>query len=266
MATGYVIDFSDRTMAQFFEEELDVDIDADVYRDEGDSKAKRLRCFLRKVDNLTAAKTLRALLNYRDISGFKGGGDQTNGLILTLIGRLEGRQSDQPSQPITPVRDRARLGELRDDLLAVWKKQPQERGVAFERFLKRAFDYYGLRARDGFRIRGEQIDGSFDLDGATYLLEAKWEANKTPAADLHTFEGKLSQKASWARGLFVSYVGFTDVGLHAFGRGKRTVCMSGQDFDEMFERIIPLDEIIRRKVRRAAETGDVLVPVRDMFP
>jgi hypothetical protein len=45
MGGGYVLNFSDRTFAQFFAEELNIDIDALVYARNGGSKAKRLRCF-----------------------------------------------------------------------------------------------------------------------------------------------------------------------------------------------------------------------------
>ena len=118
---------------------------------------------------------------------------------------------------------------------------------------------------DHFRLRGEQIDGSFQLDHSTYLLEAKWEASPIGAEQLHTFEGKIGQKAAWARGLFVSYNGFTLDGLHAFGRAKQMVCMSGLDFEEAFSREMPLDHIIRQKARRAAETGEPFIPVRELF-
>lgn len=39
------------------------------------------------------------------------------------------------------------------------------------------------------------IDGSFRLNDDFYLMEAKWHQNRTPAADLHVLEGKLSTKA-----------------------------------------------------------------------
>lgn len=264
MGSGYVLDFSDRTMSSFFDEELNIDIDAQSYRDDGDSKAKRLRCFLRKVDNATAARTLQALLSYRNTFGQNGSAPTEDGPLLELIARLEGRRSTQPPPP--PATNRAAITKLRSDLVALWRQSPQQRGYAFEAFLKGAFDLYALRAREGFRNRGEQIDGSFDLDGATYLLEAKWQAHATPAADLHVFEGKLSQKAVWARGLFVSYLGFTAEGLEAFGRAKRSIGMSGQDFDEALDRQIPLDEVLRRKARAAAETGKFFNSVRELFP
>ena len=230
MGSGYVLDFSDRTMSVFFEEELNLDIDAAQYRDDGNSKAKRLRCFLRKADNATAAKALRALVAYRNASGLNEAAGQGDGPLFELIAKLEGARAAPTGTVPLAATNRDLIVKLRRDLIGVWEQSPHQRGYAFEAFLKGAFDLYGLRARDGFRNRGEQIDGSFDLDGATYLLEAKWHAHPTPAADLHIFEGKLSQKAVWARGLFVSYLGFTAEGLQGFGRAKRTVGLCGAGF------------------------------------
>ncbi len=42
MGSGYVLDFSDKTFAEFFNEELSVNIDDPRYDVEGTSKAKRL--------------------------------------------------------------------------------------------------------------------------------------------------------------------------------------------------------------------------------
>jgi hypothetical protein len=62
---GYVFDFSNRTFTDFVARQLDVDIDAPQYAADGTSKGKRLRCFLGRVDDGTAAKALRALWAYR---------------------------------------------------------------------------------------------------------------------------------------------------------------------------------------------------------
>ena len=57
---GYILDFSNRTFNEFFALELDIDIEAEIYKREGTSKGKRLRGFLTIVDDGTAAKALRA--------------------------------------------------------------------------------------------------------------------------------------------------------------------------------------------------------------
>lgn len=265
MQSGYVLDFSDKTMGEFFIEELNIDIDDPKWTREGTSKAKRLRYFLRSVDNATAARTIKAIWDYKLAFCRRDSGDpgSVEGRILDLIGKLSGtRVATEP--PPEPARNSLLIAKLRADLMAVSALAPQARGYAFEQFLKGAFNLYGMLAKDRFRLRGEEIDGSFVLDHETYLFEAKWKFELTGVDDLLVFDGKLGSRASWARGLFVSYTGFTDGGLAAFGRGKRTICMSGQDFDEALSRELPLDHVIREKVRRAVETGAPFTPVRDL--
>ena len=152
------------------------------------------------------------------------------------------------------------------DLIDLSKFEPQPRGFAFEKFLKTLFDTFGLEAREPFRLRGEQIDGSFLLSSETYLLEAKWQSAPCNIGDLHTFHGKVEQKAAWSRGLFISYSGITEDALVAFGRGKRVICMDGYDLSEVLRRELPLNRVLEAKVRRAAETGAPFIRVRDLFP
>ena len=157
------------------------------------------------------------------------------------------------------------MAQLHDELNALRSKPAQQRGYAFEGFLKRAFDAAGLEARDPFRNVGEQIDGSFILGAEIYLLEAKWQAAPTPAADLHGFHGKLEQKAAWARGLFISYNGFSEEGLIAFGTGKRLICMDGRDLSDALNQQISLKTVLERKVRHAGETGKLFATVAKLF-
>lgn len=269
MGSGYVLDFSDPSMSRFFAEELNVDIDDDAYREQGTSKAKRLRCYLNKVDLPTAVTTLRALWDYREGLRKHRGREEwvhnAEGRFHSLLNRMQGKPDAGPAEPPKAAYDRPKVLALKQRLIELAALAPQPRGYAFEAWLRDAFNFYGLEAREPFRNRGEQIDGSFVLQGETYLLEAKWEAAKTGAADLHAFQGKLEQKAAWARGLFVSNSGFTDDGLVAFGRGKRVVCMDGLDLFDMLDRERPLNVALDRKVRRAAETGLPFERIRDLF-
>ena len=273
MHDGYVLNFKDRTFAQFFAEELNVDINDLTYLKNGTSKGKRLKCFLQAVDKTSVVKTLYALWEYREILRKRAGKAEevanAHGQLLTLIARVEGKQATPASQgspkPVLAF-DKPKLNELREKLLALSSLPPQQRGYAFEAFLKQLFDAYGLEAHDPFRLRGEQIDGSFQLASETYLVEAKWQGQQTGVADLHIFHGKIEQKAAWTRGLFISNSGFTTEGLTAFGRGKRVICMNGSDLYETLHRELPLNKVLDQKVRRAAETGFPFVSVRDLFP
>ncbi len=270
MGGGYVLNFSDRTMSRFFAEELNVDIDDPAYAEHGGSKGKRLRCFLQKVEIPSVVKTLKALWEYREAIRMRDGKaedvENAQGRLLSLINRLEGKPDAQPAEEPKAAYDRPKLLALRNDLIGFAQLAPQARGYAFETLLRELFNVFGLQAREPFRLKGEQIDGSFVLQGETYLIEAKWQAAQTGVADLHTFHGKLEQKAAWTRGLFVSNSGFTEDGLAAFGRGKRVICMDGLDLFDTLSRELPLNHVLESKVRRAAETGLPFARVRDLFP
>ncbi len=265
---GYVLDFSNRTFTDFFVRELDVDIDAPQYAADGASKAKRLRCFLSQVDDGTAARTLRALWEQREALRSRDIADpapRAASQIAAMIAKLEGIAPPTPTNVVAaPVIDAIDFARFADRLLVIRDLAPHARGYEFERFLSDLFTAFGLKARDPFRSTGEQVDGSFELAGETYLVEAKWLNHKVGAAEMHTFQGKIDQKASWARGVFISFGGFTIEGLHAFGRGKRLIGVEGRDLYEALGRGVGIDRLIAAKVRRAAETGDVFVPLEQL--
>jgi hypothetical protein len=76
MGGGYVLDFCNRTFAEFFAIELGVDIDDPKYSVEGSSKAKRLRYFLGECDPGLQACTLLLPV----LSGRVRGGRAVRGL------------------------------------------------------------------------------------------------------------------------------------------------------------------------------------------
>ncbi len=271
MGGGYVLDFSNRTFAEFFADELGVDIDLPQYDAEGTSKAKRLRFFLRTCEDSVRIRTLRALWEYRQAHQRRNGVQErisnAKQEFDALIARLGGKDTaPQGAGPgAQPAFDPLRLAQLGSRLLELSRLDPQSRGFGYERFLRDMFDLNGLAARSSFRLVGEQIDGSFELSGETYLLEAKWQALQVGAADLRAFQGKVEEKAAWSRGLFVSESGFSEDGLAAFGRGKRVVCMDGLDIYEMLQKQLRFVDVMSRKVRHAAETGNPFARVRDLF-
>ena len=274
MGRGYVLDFSDRTMDEFFLEELEIDISHEMFSKDGTSKARRVRCLLQNADNLTVVRVLEALWKYRQSmrEETKAEEDVVNaeGRFLSMLEsiKLPGQHAEVLRNPFAAaaVIDQGQvLDALKQRLYDLRDLPPQKRGYEFEVFLKKLFDSSRLQARSPFSLVGEQIDGSFQLGNETYLIEAKWVRDPIGAAELYTFQGKLDQKAAWARGVFISYGGFTQEGLHAFGRVRKVICMSGEDIYKALGRRIPIAEVIERKVRTAAETGAAFVPLDDLF-
>jgi len=160
-----------------------------------------------------------------------------------------------------PLHERlaARLNDIKE-------LSPQERGFAFESFLDAVFAAFGLSPRKSFRLVGEQIDGSFEIDHNTYLVEAKWQKSPIGDRDLESFAGVVRRKATWARGLFISYSGFSEDGLRAFGQGEKSIiCLTGDELHDIFAYNLSLIEVLNLKARRAAETVEIFVPLRELF-
>jgi len=178
---------------------------------------------------------------------------------------VQAKTEDASPQPAATL-SAAKAQELAALLIEITKLDPQTRGIRFEGFLNELFAGFGLAPRGAFRLVGEQIDGSFSLQGQTYLVEAKWHGPQIGFADLMTFSGKVAGKASWSRGLFVSNSGFTADGLEAFSRGRQTnlICADGLDLYEVLSRKVSLIDALEEKARRAAETNRAFVAVRDL--
>jgi hypothetical protein len=60
MGGGYVLDFSDRTLSEFFDDEFSIKIYQEKYAFNGASKAKHMRAFVTTEDAHTTVSDVRA--------------------------------------------------------------------------------------------------------------------------------------------------------------------------------------------------------------
>lgn len=177
------------------------------------------------------------------------------------------KNTPAPSGTMKETQVQPAVDSLMDEFKQLEALTPQQRGYAFQRFLIRLFTESGLDARAAFRVVGEEIDGSFELDGNIYLLEAKWQQAPCSGSPLRDFNGKVEGKASWARGIIVCYAGFSEEAVKGFVTGKRLniIGMDGKDIEEILKGSIHLKEAIKRKVRLAGERNSFFMPVKDLL-
>lgn len=110
--------------------------------------------------------------------------------------RVEEQLNFEKSREIAVTARNAELAELKSNFLALHGvADRQKAGLALEKLLTRLFTLNGLAPHEPFRVVGEQIDGSFELDNEVYLLEAKWHKESRPAADLYIFREKIEGKS-----------------------------------------------------------------------
>lgn len=279
MSSGWVLDFSNATFAEFFRVEVGVDIDDSAYDLGSNSKGKRLRAFLLRAQERAIAKALAALWEYREDMMRRQSRAETvsdaRPRLSKLIERLGGGALPAPfdnssersavlvARPNTPTT--LDLQTTLDEFIALHSLGPQARGYAFEKFLTRYFNLWGLEARGGFRNTGEQIDGSFLHEGSPFLLEAKWQNEPTNASVLHSFQGKCSERPDWSRGLFISYSGYSRDAFAAF-TPRRIVLVDGTDIYVALSRAISLGTLITEKMRHATDRKTAFVTLQELFP
>jgi hypothetical protein len=271
MNTGYVLSFSDRSFAEFVAGSVGRNIFDPRYNYASGSKANRLRAFWSIEDNQVVARLLSDLVDDA-CEGVRTGAlaEECRKIIARLL--LVGSAGQQrtvvvdPTPPKTTIDAKQHEG-LTAGLREIMQLPSNPRGFAFERFLRDLFASFDLAPRPSFRLNGEQIDGSFHLAGETYLVEAKWQDPQIGNRELQSFAGTVRSKATWARGLYISYSGFSEDGLTAFGRGDATriICLDGLELWQILQNRLPLPEVLSLKTRRAAETGRAYVPLRELF-
>ena len=182
-----------------------------------------------------------------------------------LDGLAEAKHDVSPTLPQATVTS-ADIEELRQRFLSLLgESNAQKRGLTFEPFLKDFFSLHGLDPRGSFRILGEQIDGSFEWQGNTFLVEARWRQAPANTADLLVLRGK-AEKSEWTRALFISINGFSDLSTQTLqiGRKANLIAMSGQDMMLILERHWTLQEAIKSKLRHTGETAEAYKPLTEL--
>jgi hypothetical protein len=165
------------------------------------------------------------------------------------------------------TRRNVELEEIKRQFLNLHESaERQHAGLQLEKLLNRIFALHDLAPREPFRVIGEQIDGSFELDYEVYLLEAKWQQDPSPAADLYIFREKVEGKSKFTRGVFLSINGVSKDAQDAISRGKQPnfFIIDGYDVMMLLEDNIDLCAFLRRRQRLLAEEGRGFVPFREL--
>ena len=146
----------------------------------------------------------------------------------------------------------------------VMSADPHSRGVELEKVMYDIFEIFDLDPKAAFKLKAEQIDGAFSLDGTDYIFEAKWHQEAISRADMDAFAGKVGRKLENTLGLFLSINGFSKDGIdiHSAGRSQ-FILMTGGDLMAVLEGRIDYVSLLRRKKRFAAQTGRILLEIHE---
>jgi hypothetical protein len=268
MSTGYVLDFSNRTFSEFVRDSTGREIYDSLYDNGSGSKANRLRAFWEKENNAVVGKLMSDILDYQDGTGAIESVCRL--IVRRLLQDVAFPRTNTGSQQQDQSQERQRsetLGQLKEEFFRLSLETDRNKaGLALEQLLNRLFALFELRPRQPFRVVGEQIDGSFELDGQVYLLESKWEKSPLSEADLLIFRGKIEAKSTFTRGVFIAINDITAPARDAITRGKAAsfFIMNGHDLLMVLSEVISLTDFLRKRVRLLAEAGRVSVPFSEL--
>jgi hypothetical protein len=180
----------------------------------------------------------------------------------------ERRRDEARKNQMATTAVREKLEELRDKYcVLISSADLQARGYRLEEILRELFELFDLDPRASFRIAGEQIDGAFSFEGTDYLIEAKWQQALVGASDLDSLHGKLGRKLENTLGLFVSVNGYSQDGVDVCSSGGRKliILMDGSDLMAVLEARIDLPQLLLRKRREAAQTGNIYLRIHEIL-
>ena len=105
---------------------------------------------------------------------------------------------------------------------------PVNRGNEFEKLFNKICEDAGILIFDRFRTSDteQEIDGAVLIYSRVFLLEAKWEDEKTLAASkLYSFLGKINSKIDGTLGIFISHNELKENFINAFRNGIKQNCI-----------------------------------------
>jgi hypothetical protein len=266
MGSGYVLDFSNRTFGELVTDSTGCNIFDSRYAYGSGSKANRLRAFWQKEENAVVGKLMSDILDYGSFTGKESLHEACRLIVVRLLQNNPVSKTQAVSQVTQQQRSQA-LRQLREEFLRLAADSDRNKaGLALEKLLNRLFEMFELQPRQPFRVVGEQIDGSFELDADIYLMESKWEKDPLPESDLLVFRGKIEGKSTFTRGVLIALNDVSYQARDAITRGKAPCffVMNGHDVLMILNEAISLTDFLRKRVRLLAEEGRICVPFSEL--
>jgi len=264
MAPGVVLNFSDRTFAEFVYDSVGKDITEQRYYAGGPSKAKRLRTFWAIEPNPIVGKVILDLCMYCKEFCWDEQKAHAFERSLETVRRLTGKSASTPKDKagavpnaVTQEPDPAKQSNALQVLLGKFEEMAHStdvhrRGYLLQDVLNDLFKLHNIPTTPSFARNegGEQIDGAFKFDGWHYLAECKWAQKLSNTAELDALGGKVGRSGKQTMGLFLSIEGWSAhvPNLLKQNPNKSVVLMDGYDLRCVLADEIKLEDLLHGKL------------------
>lgn len=259
MGAGYVLDFTNQEFEEFMKDVVSYNI---YQKYPGLSKAKMLRRFIEDESDVYVGKMIILLINYMKSNSLGKNIAQEDMIRLYELGRKKlGKDSVSHKNETTSLNKVGKVdfGRLKRELLNI-EKEPtqQQKGYAFEIYLKHLFEAFNLDVKASYRTGNDQIDGSFILNGNTVLIEAKYRTVEISKDDLLLFSHKIESKSPFTKGVFMTLSMPSGKTIDYFyDKSSRLILFTVEEIYILLENKNSLVDILTKKFRHLEETGNI---------
>jgi Holliday junction resolvase-like predicted endonuclease len=145
---------------------------------------------------------------------------------------------------------------------------PHTRGTELNRLIADALDSYGIRANASVRQGYGEIDVTFTVEGIRFVLEAKWEQEKTDTGSISKLQKRVRQRLIATVGVFVSMAGYTKEAVDEVNVGERleVLLLDRSHLEAMISGIVPPTELFGLLVDKASYEGHPYYSLEELLP
>ncbi|WP_144420400.1 restriction endonuclease [Micromonospora haikouensis] len=143
---------------------------------------------------------------------------------------------------------------------------PQKRGQRFNGLVAELLTVFGIPAKADQRSVGE-LDVTFRHAGRPFILEAKWERQKTGTGPIAKLQRRVEQRMVGVAGVFLAMEGYTAEALDEVVRGRRLdiVLLDRTHWEAMLSGFVPPQELLDLVVDAAAFKGEAHAPLHRLL-
>lgn len=143
---------------------------------------------------------------------------------------------------------------------------PQKRGQRFNGLMAELLTVFGIPAKADQRSVGE-LDVTFRHAGRPFILEAKWERQKTGTGPIAKLQRRVEQRMVGVAGVFLAMEGYTAEALDEVARGRRLdiVLLDRSHWEAMLSGFVPPRELLDLVVDAAAFKGEAHAPLHRLL-
>ena len=145
---------------------------------------------------------------------------------------------------------------------------PHSRGTELNRLIAEVLDCYGIRANASDRQGYGEIDVTFTIEGIRFVLEAKWEQDKTDTGKISKLQTRVRQRLTNTVGVFMSMAGYTPEAVREVNIGGRleVLLIDRSHLEAMISGVVPPIELFGLLVDKASYEGGPSYSLEELLP